>query len=267
LKAIDFHTHAFPDFLAERAIAQLEAHAHGHKAFIEGTVSALLRSMDEAEIEKSVVCSIATSPSQVDSIVKWSAEIASDRIIPFPSVHPNTENVKQKLREIYHRGFLGVKLHPQYQGFCLDDDSAYGIYEGVEDLGLILVAHCGFDLAFPDDLSASPERISRVLDRFPSLVFVATHSGSWKMWDDVRKYLVGRDLFFETSFSIEDGTPETIRRILIDHGTERVLFGSDSPWKKQANEMRLIKSLNLGQEAERAIFRENAERLLAAPPA
>jgi len=262
VKVIDFHTHAFPDFLAQRAIAQLEANAHGHRAFIEGTVSALLQSMDDVGIEKSVVCSIATAPSQVDSIIKWSTQIASDRIIPFPSVHPNTERVKDKLKEIRRHGFIGVKLHPQYQDFCLDDESVYEVYEGMQELGLILVAHCGFDLAFPDDLSASPERISHVLDHFPSLTFVATHTGSWKMWDDVRQYLVGRDLYFETSFSVEDGTPETIRSIILEHGTDKVLFGTDSPWKKQASEMRLIKSLDLGEEAERLIFRENAAKLL-----
>ena len=99
MKTIDFHTHAFPDFLAERAITQLQARAHGYRAFLDGTIPALLRSMDSAGIEKAVVCSIATTPAQVDSIIQWSAEIASDRIIPFPSIHPQTDDVKEKLIE------------------------------------------------------------------------------------------------------------------------------------------------------------------------
>jgi len=264
LKAIDFHTHAFPDFLAERAITQLEAHAHGYTAFLDGTIHALLRSMDSAGIEKSIVCSIATTPAQVDSIIKWSAQIASDRIIPFPSIHPQTDNPKGKLIEIRDKGFIGIKMHAQYQGFCIDDPALFDIYEALQHTGLILVHHCGFDLAFPDDLSATPQRIARVLDRFPSLKLIATHTGSWKMWDDVQKFLVGRDVYFETSFSVEDATPETVRKIITDHGTHKVLFGTDSPWKDQANEMRLIKSLTLGEEAERLIFRENAETVIAA---
>lgn len=66
-KIIDFHTHAFPDKLAERAIKSLEGEGE-IKAHLNGTVSALLSSMDRYGIEKSVVCSIATKPAQFDSI-------------------------------------------------------------------------------------------------------------------------------------------------------------------------------------------------------
>jgi 2-methylcitrate dehydratase len=72
---IDFHTHAFPDSLALRAIAVLEAEAPGVKAFLDERVSSLLASMDRAGIEKSVVCSIATKPSQYRAILSWSREI------------------------------------------------------------------------------------------------------------------------------------------------------------------------------------------------
>jgi len=84
---IDFHAHAFPDALAERAIAHLEKEGNA-KAFLDGKVSSLLASMDSAGIERAVVCSIATKPEQFAPILKWSREIASQRIIPLPSVHP-----------------------------------------------------------------------------------------------------------------------------------------------------------------------------------
>jgi len=262
VQAIDFHTHAFPEFLAERAIATLEAETDNVKAFLDGTVGELLRSMDRAGIETSVICSIATTPAQVDSILKWSKEIASDRIVPFPSVHPETPRVKDKLREIRDEGFVGIKLHPMYQDFELDSPKVYEIYEGFVDAGLIFVPHCGYDIAFPGDLRASVPRIANVLERFPSLTLVATHTGGWKQWEQVWELLVGKDVYFETSFSIEDSTRELVKKIIATHGAEKVLFGTDSPWRDQSSEKALVRSLGLGEEAERKIFRGNAERLL-----
>ena len=56
---IDFHTHVFPDFLAPRAIGLLEDEGDV-TACLDGTVGALIRSMDRAGIDGSVVATIAT---------------------------------------------------------------------------------------------------------------------------------------------------------------------------------------------------------------
>ena len=84
---IDFHAHAFPDALAERAIAHLEKEGNA-RAFLDGRLSSLLASMDSAGIGRAVVCSIATKPDQFAPILNWSRQIASARIVPLPSVHP-----------------------------------------------------------------------------------------------------------------------------------------------------------------------------------
>ncbi|MFP4564308.1 MAG: amidohydrolase, partial [Spirochaetia bacterium] len=59
MNIVDFHTHAFPDELAARAVPALEAEAD-IEAVLDGTVTSLLESMDRAGIERSVVASIAT---------------------------------------------------------------------------------------------------------------------------------------------------------------------------------------------------------------
>ncbi len=86
---IDIHTHAFPDHLAPRAVAQLQAETEDIQAVLDGTTSDLLRSMDRAGIDASVVASIATRPEQFEPILRWSAAIRSPRLLPFPSVHPD----------------------------------------------------------------------------------------------------------------------------------------------------------------------------------
>ena len=50
MRIIDFHAHAFPDALAERAMPALEAEGD-IRAALDGKVSSLLRSMDAAGID------------------------------------------------------------------------------------------------------------------------------------------------------------------------------------------------------------------------
>ena len=107
---IDVHTHAFPDAIAERAIPHLEAEGD-ITAFLDGTIASLLRSMNESEIDSAVVASIATRPGQFDSILRWSLEISSERIVPFPSVHPADARAADQVTEIKRSGLNGVKLH------------------------------------------------------------------------------------------------------------------------------------------------------------
>ena len=45
--------------------------------------------MDRAGIRRAIVCSVATRPEQVAKITDWSASIASDRLVPFASIHPD----------------------------------------------------------------------------------------------------------------------------------------------------------------------------------
>ena len=147
MRIIDFHAHAFPDALAARAMPALEEEGN-IKAALDGKVSSLLRSMDEAGIEASVVASIATRPQQFEPILRWSEEIASARIIPFPSVHPDDAQVVEHVHRIHDRGFKGVKLHPYYQDFDLDEARLRPLYAALQDCGLAVLCHTGFDLAF-----------------------------------------------------------------------------------------------------------------------
>ena len=69
MRIIDFHTHAFPDQIAEKAMQKLQQNCIV-KACLNGTLYDLLHSMDKSGIEKAVLCNIATKPDQFEAILR-----------------------------------------------------------------------------------------------------------------------------------------------------------------------------------------------------
>jgi len=261
MTAIDAHTHAFPDALAPRAIAALEAGCDW-KAVAGGTVGELVESMDRAGIDVSAVCAIATKPGQAAAILAWCRQIRSGRIVPLPSVHPETPEVVEWLGRFAEAGLAGIKLHPMYQDFVADDPAMDAIYASAAECGLLVEIHSGLDIAFGQDDRAAPARMGRILDRHPDLRLVCTHLGGWRMWDEVERELLGRNVYLETSFSLGFLGPERAARMIRRHGVERVMFGTDWPWASQAEQMQLFEQMGLTAEESKAILWDNAAALL-----
>jgi len=261
-RTIDFHTHAFPEALAPRAMKALLAEAPGVKAYLDGTVADLLRSMDKAGIEKSVVCCIATKPEQFEPILRWCTEIRSDRLLPFPSVHPADPAGIDRIRRIRAEGFPGIKLHPFYQDFFADEEGMFPFYGEVVHQNLLLVMHTGYDIAFPRTRRADPRKLLGIAETFPDLKLVTTHLGAWQQWDEVCRHLLGRKIYMEISFALEELGPQRAREMILGHPDGYLLFGTDSPWTDQAGTLALLENLHLPQKKLKQILAENALALL-----
>jgi predicted TIM-barrel fold metal-dependent hydrolase len=259
---IDVHTHAFPDKLAARAIAHLERQG-GIRAAIDGTVDALLASMDRAGIATAVVCSIATDPAQFGSILRWSSAIAGPRLVPFPSVHPAAADPASEVRQIAAAGFRGVKLHPEYQQFHIDDPALAELYGALAETGLIALFHAGHDIGFPDSDRASPQRLLAVHRAFPTLKIVASHLGGFRRWEEVAAHLLESGIWLDTSATIGYAPAGLLREILLGHRPDRLLFGTDSPWADQAAEVARVRALGLTAERTGLILGGAARALLA----
>lgn len=259
---IDFHTHAFPDSLAETTVPTLEKKGNV-KAALDGKITSLIQSMDRAGIAKSVLCSIATRPGHFKSILEWSASLQSERIIAFPSFHPDSPTVLEEIEEIHLQGFKGIKLHPYYQNFYLDEQRLKPIFAKLSDLGLIVVMHTGFDIGFPEELRADPRKIAILMRDYPDLKFIATHLGSWQQWDEVYDILAGTNVYLDLAFSLEYLPPDKAKKIIFSHSEDKILFGSDSPWADQHEAIKLLRNLHLGSDRENKILRLNAEKLLS----
>ena len=269
-KIIDFHAHAFPDALAEKAMAQLHSELRtdiygpgNFTSYLDGRISSLLASMDKAGIEISVLCCIATRPSQFEQILQWCKKISSDRIISFPSVHPGDPQAVEKINQVAKDGFKGMKFHPYYQDFDLDSPQMDPLYEALSANHLMVVMHTGFDIAFEKIDRAGPNRIVNILNRFPNMKLITTHMGAWYDWDAVQKELIGKPVYMDISVSREFLGESRFRQMLLDHPADYILFGTDSPWSDQSEEIEVIRRLNLPEQLMDKLFYENAKKLIS----
>lgn len=262
MRIIDTHAHAFPDAIAARAVAKLESMGDC-KANGNGTVADLIAHMDAAGVDRAVLCTIATKPDQFQGILDWCESIRCDRIEPLASVHPDDPALGPHLEEIARRGLKGIKLHPHYQEFLIDEPRMDAVYSAVAGNGLVLSCHCGRDFNFSDDDDrASPQRLARMLDRHGDLRFLATHLGGYHWWDEVERVLLGRPIHMETSFALVSLGPQKSAELIRRHGTDGVMFGTDWPWRPTAEEVALLNALPLSDAELDAVRYGNAARLL-----
>ncbi len=259
---IDFHTHIFPDDLAQRAISKLIENAPEMKNYTDGTMNGLLESMKKNGVSYSVTLGIATKPSQVTPINRACAENWHEGIIQFGTLHPETERFDVEIDYMVKNGIKGIKFHPEYQYFYVDDFKLYPMYEALAASGIVVVFHTGKD---PGPFScdhALPMAIRQVHRDFPKLKMVAAHMGGWMVWDQVEEVLVSQDIYFDTSAIYKLMAPETFVKLCHKHGTDKILFGTDSPWYDQGECIEWIRKTTLTDDEKEAILGANAERLL-----
>ena len=260
---IDFHTHLFPDSLAERAIASLIKGSNGiFTPVANGTKASLIKRMDEWGIDKSVIMPVLTKPSQTKTTNEWAAEISDGRIVAFGGVHPHTDDYKRDVDFVASLGLKGVKFHAEYQDFVVDSPEMLKIYDYVLSKGLMIMHHAGFDAAFPAPYKSSPKQFANIARAMRGGVIIAAHLGGQRMWDTVEEDLAGENIYIDTSMGFEYYDDDTFLRIVRAHGADKVLFGSDSPWTNAKNEIARINALPLTENEKKAILGENARRLL-----
>lgn len=286
-RIIDFHTHAFPEVLAGRAIAKLAGNARALN-YLNGTAEELCESMREAGVDYSLLLPVVTRPDQQEEINRIAGEVnARTRetgLLSFGGIHPENEDYRGILRRIAKEGVRGIKLHPVFQKVYMDDVRYLRIIECAWENGLIVLTHAGYDIGYPGFAYSSVSRIASALDVLERSCagrmgkFVLAHMGGWDSWQEVEECIVGREVLLDTSFSLlpiqpapgtvrspEENPPlsrEAFLRMVRRHGADRILFGTDSPWGGQKETLKAVRESGLTAEELSAILGGNGAKLL-----
>ncbi len=267
---IDFHTHAFPEKIASRAISALEQNIRDISgdgpwayAIHNGTVGALLDVAKKSGVDISVVMPIATTPTQLQSINRFALEVNSyDKLFSFGSIHPMQPDWESELNSIAESGLKGIKLHPEYQGFYINSPESIRVLKLAEKLGLYVVLHAGEDAGMMPPYHCTPELLADALESVSGKNIIAAHMGGYKRWEEVLKFLVGKPLLFDTSCCLSWMPKDLACEIIKQHTADKILFGSDSPWKSPATILDALKGFGLSDSDFDKITHKNAAKIL-----
>ena len=249
MRVIDAHTHIFPDKIAEKAtVATADYFDLPEPPNHYGRVQELLDVLAEASIEYAMVFSAATTEHQVEHINRYIAQEAQahPQFIPCGTIHADYaqhQDFKAELQWMRQHGLHGLKLHPEFQHFVLDDERLFPVFEEMERQDMFLISHTGD----PRVEVSGPERMYRIATTFPRLRCIATHLGNWGDWELERIRPIAQlpNIYVDISSSyayVQDKEP--LKRIMDLYDPTHVFFGSDYPiWcpKKE-----LEKTLQLG---------------------
>ncbi|WP_126381213.1 amidohydrolase family protein [Desulfovibrio ferrophilus] len=240
----DVHTHAFHPKIAHKVLEQLNGH-YGIQAIGNGTAEDLAQRVTDAGLDRFVVHTAATAPEQVIPANNWAIDLAQrfEQAIPFGSVHPGFEGWEAQLDKLESHGIKGLKIHPEFQQFWLDDPALEPIFEAARGRFTIMV-HVG-DKAQPQDNPSCPYKLMQVAKNFPGLTLIAAHMGGYLHWKWALDELIGSDVYIDTSSTIPYIDDATLAEIFRRHPRERILFGSDYPLFDPGTEAQRLK-LRLG---------------------
>lgn len=259
-KVFDTHTHAFPDAIAREAVDALK-HRANLTPYHDGSYSGLCAY--ELRADRFLLLPIATKPHQAHSVNTWAARHAGGKLLAFGSVHPDSDQLMDELDEVARLGLLGIKLHPEYQQFYVDDERALLLYEAIFARGLRLVFHAGVDLGYGPPIHCTPERLARVLDAFPSERIIAAHMGGYRMEAEASQVLSGRrNLWMDLAFVAGVMPHQEFAPLVRAHGADRVLFATDAPWTVFDDALQSVLDAGFTDAELRAILYDNAASLL-----
>lgn len=259
MKIIDFHTHIYPEAIAEKATNSIKDFYELKGGNVIGKPEELLKRGKSVGIEKFVVLPVAIKPDHTRHINDFIIEQTKkhSEFVGFGTVHAAMENISDEAEYILKSGLKGIKMHPDTQLFNIDDERLFPLYEAVGDR-LLVMFHCG-DTRYN---YSHPKRVRRVLDNFPKLRVVAAHFGGYSMFDTAAECLKDTDCMLDISSALMFMSEEEKQKYINVYGADRLLYGTDFPLWDPIVEVERFMALKLTDSEREKIAHKNAERIL-----
>ena len=255
-KVIDVHTHIWPEKLAERAVNHV-GNYYSYEMHGKGTLADLKESTSGAGVEYFVIHSSALKASQVEDVNTTAASHITEKIAGFGTLHPEYADFEKEINRIISLGLKGIKLHPDFQKFNIDDEVAEKFYRAVGSR-LPILFHVGDDRY---DYS-KPHRLVKMAKKYPEVNFIAAHFGGYRCWADSEIYLGLDNVYFDTCSSLPFISTERAKELIDMHGADRFFFATDFPMWDTVAELERFNKIPLTDEEREMIFSKNIKKLL-----
>ena len=262
MTVIDAHAHIYPIKIAEKATEVIGEFYDIKMSLPAGTSDRLLIDGKKAGIDRFVVHSVATKAKQVESINNFITEECAKHgeFIGFMTLHQDLteEEIYDQVKVCFDKGISGIKLHPDFQRFYIDDENCFKIYRVAGEFSLPILFHTGDDrYEF-----SKPYRLAKVAKLFPKNRFIGAHFGGYRCWNELDCYSGLDNVYFDTSSSLPFIPPEFATELIEKFGEEKFFFGTDFPMWKADEELARFDKLNLSERTREMIFSDNLLNLL-----
>lgn len=257
-RIIDAHTHIFPAALAEKATASI-GDFYNIKMSYPASTERLLAAEKDAGVERMVVCSSAVTPRQVVSINDFIAGEcqAHPEFIGLGAMHPDFENYEEELDRVIELGLHGIKFHPDFQKFAIDEEKYFPVFRAIAKRGLPVLFHTG-DKRYH---YSSPDQLTALMKAVPDLIAIGAHFGGYSEWENAFRQPKNPQVFYDTSSALFELDRDLALRLIERFGVEQFMFGSDFPMWQPVKEREAFLGLGLSESENRAIFYDNCAKL------
>lgn len=234
-------------------------------------VSAYLRKMDRAGIERSLLIAVRAGDlnvagsfelpySRVEKICrKW-----PDRFSGLAGIDPfrGMKGLRELQQAIAEMGFVGAHLYPHWFALAPDHAKYYPYYAKCAELDVPIMMQIGHNLVYSQSRRlpsvGRPIALDQVAIDFPELTLLGIHIGvPWTdeaismAWKHPNIYLAGdayAPKYWPTQFVHYANT----------YGSHKVLFGTDWPVVDPERAVQEIAAMGLRPESHRRLMRDNA---------
>ena len=233
---------------------------------LRGTPGGLLAAMDNLGIDRAVV--FAPLPGFIPDAREanqwlWEQVRDNERFTGFMTLNPVDSRSLPLMQEFAAKGLCGLKIHPPAFRARLDDEAAYPFYELAATLSLPILFHTGVHGWLLENYM--PILLDRVAHQFPDLKIIVEHMGGWEFFDQALAVVRNnRNCYAGITSTLAAQwawylTPDRLRYMALMVGVERVIFGTDYPFRT---------SEDIGQDIQvvREVFGnpETVDRILGA---
>lgn len=261
MEIINAHAHIYPEKIAAKATDTIGAFYDIKMEMPAGTAERLIEDGARAGISRYVVHSVATTAHQVRSINEFiKREVDSHpEFIGFITLHQDLseEEIVTEVEWALENNMRGIKLHPDFQKFNIDDEIAEKFYRAASGK-LPILFHIGDDrYEF-----SKPQRLVKMAKKYPELNFIAAHFGGYRCWGDAELYLGLDNVYFDTCSSLPFISAKEAKRLIDMHGADKFFFATDFPMWDSVTELQRFMEIDLTEEEREMIFNKNIKRLL-----
>jgi len=261
MEIIDAHAHIYPQKIAQKATETIGVFYDIKMEMPAGTPERLLEEGGRAGVSRYVVHSVATTAHQVRSINEFILHevLAHPEFIGFITLHQDLSEaeVEAEVEWALENGLKGIKLHPDFQKFNIDDENAEKFYRAAAGKLPILI-HMGDDRYE----YSKPARLVRMAKKYADTTFIAAHFGGYRCWDDSALYRGLENVYFDTCSSLAFISAEKAKEIIDMLGAEKFFFATDFPMWDATKELERFNKIALADREREMILSGNIKRLL-----